>query len=195
MTDDELKGVRDRFFEGELPNRSQPSHKVGLQGPLTAQDMMNRIENRLRKVVVKACTNSYPAAKVVESFEDFVIRALAGKKLKVSSDWWKDLLLEQPTVTTRKDSRTVARFYFDAESSTGGFHRLLFHAVAQFHGLKAVSEMVNIQIGDKSQARALTVSGAISEAKYRLLDHIVKEKESGESVEKVRDRLGSWTLV
>ena len=197
MTDDELKGVRDRFFEGELPARSQVSHRVvRTRGPLTAQDMMNRIENRLRRVVIKACTNSYPAAKVVEVFEDFVVRAFAQKKPSSSTDWWKDLLLEQPTVTTRKDSHTVAaQFYFDAESSTGGFHRLLLHAVAQFHGLKAVSKMVNINIGDRSQARALTVSGSISETKYRLLDYIVKDKEKGQSIEGTRERLGSWTLV
>jgi hypothetical protein len=179
MQDDSLKSVRERFFECEIPGMATAparSRRASPNGPLTAQDMMNRVDGRLRKIVVKACTNSYPAAKVVEAFEAFLIASFAGKKPKqLPSDWSEDLLLEPPTITLRKDLRHVAQFFFDAESSTGGFHRLLLHAVCQFHGLNAVSKMVDITIGDKSKARALNVTGTITEDNYRLLDHATKE--------------------
>jgi hypothetical protein len=179
MQDDSLKSVRDQFFEGELPGRPTESHvrsRGTLNRPLTAQDMMNRVDDRLRRIVMKACTNSYASSKVVEVFEGFLIASFTGKKTKeLSSDWSSDLLLEPPTITRRKDLRHVAQFFFDAESSTGGFHRLLLHAVCQFHGLNAVSKMVDIAIDDKSRARALSVTGTITEDKYRLLEHATKE--------------------
>lgn len=161
MKDDSLKGVRDRFFECELPVAveapSQPRSHVSHKRPLTADDMMNRIDNRLRRIVIKACTNSYPAAIVVETFETFLVSSFTGKKPKLAADWSNDLLLEPPTITHRKDSRSVAQFFFDANSSSGGFHRLLLHAICQFHGLNAASKMVDIAIDGKKQARALTV--------------------------------------
>jgi hypothetical protein len=193
MQDDSLKSVRDRFFEGELPGRpTSPARSRGtLNRPLTAQDMMHRVDDRLRRIVVKACTNSYPAAKVVEVFETFLITSFAGKKAKqLSSDWSSDLLLEPPTITQRKDLRHVAQFFFDAESSTGGFHRLLLHAVCQFHGLNAVSKMVDIEIDDKSRARALNVTGKITENKYSLLDYATK----GDATSHVADRLSTLAI-
>lgn len=188
MQDDELKSVRDQFFEGELSGRPAEarSSRGTLNRPLTAQDMMHRVDDRLRRIVVKACTNSYPAAKVVNVFETFLIASFAGKKAKqLSSDWSSDLLLEPPTITRRKDLRHVAQFFFDAESSTGGFHRLLLHAVCQFHGLNAVSKMVDIEIDDKSRARALNVTGTITEDKYRLLSHATKEDATNHMVERL----------
>jgi hypothetical protein len=194
MQDDSLKSVRDQFFEGELPGRpteSQVRSRGTLNRPLTAEDMMNRVDDRLRRIVMKACTNSYPAAKVVEVFEGFLISSFAGKKAKqLSSDWSSDLLLEPPTITRRKDLRHVAQFFFDAESSTGGFHRLLLHAVCQFHGLNAVSKMVDIAIDDKSRARALSVTGTITEDKYRLLEHATKE----DVTTRVTERLSTLAL-
>jgi hypothetical protein len=194
MEDDSLKSVRDRFFDCDTgrPTQSPVRSRGILNRPLTAHDMMNRVDARLRRIVVKACTNSYPAAKVVEVFEAFLITSFAGKKAKqLSSDWSSDLLLEPPTITRRKDLRHVAQFFFDAESSTGGFHRLLLHAVCQFHGLNAVSKMVDIAIGDNSRARALSVTGTITEdSRYRLLDHATKQ----DATSHVADRLSTLAL-
>jgi hypothetical protein len=192
MQDDSLKSVRDQFFEGELSGRpTEARSRVSLNRNLTAQDMLHRIDDRLRRIVVKACTNSYPAAKVVEVFETFLVTSFSGKKVKeLSSDWSSDLLLEPPTITRRKDLRHVAQFFFDAESSTGGFHRLLLHAVCQFHGLHAVSKMVDIEINDKSRARALTVTGTIAEDKHRLLNHATKE----DATSRVAERLSTLAL-
>jgi hypothetical protein len=193
MQDDSLKSVRDQFFEGELSGTTtEPRSRGTLNRTLTAQDMLHRIDVRLRRIVVKACTNSYPAASVVAKFESFLVTSFAGKKAKeLSSDWSSDLLLEPPTITLRKDLRHVAQFFFDAESSTGGFHRLLLHAVCQFHGLHAVSKMVDIEIDDKSRARALTVTGTITEDKHRLLDHATKE----DATSRVADRLSTLALT
>jgi hypothetical protein len=192
MQDASLKSVRDQFFEGELSGRpDEPRSRGTLNRPLTALDMLHRIDDRLRRIVVKACTNSYPAAKVVEVFETFLVTSFSGKEAKgLSSDWSSDLLLEPPTITRRKDLRHVAQFFFDAEASTGGFHRLLLHAVCQFHGLHAVSKMVDIEIGDKSRARALTVTGTIAEDKHRLLDHATKE----DATSRVAERLSTLAL-
>mmetsp|Transcript_6190 Transcript_6190/g.13943 ORF Transcript_6190/g.13943 Transcript_6190/m.13943 type:complete len:85 (+) Transcript_6190:52-306(+) len=65
-----------------------------------------------------------------------------------------------------KDGRQRAvRFYFDTTSSQGGFHRVLLHAVCQFHGFHAVSNTT--RVGGKS-ARVLTVTGILS-SQHRLV--------------------------
>jgi len=183
-----MAGVRDRFFEGELPGPlapHQPRSRISQKGPLTAEDMMNRIDNRLRRIVVKACSNSYAASKVVETFEEFLVASFADSKPKLVEDWWDDLLLEPPSITSRKDLRSVAQFFFDADSTTGGFHRLLLHAVCQFHGLHAVSKMVDITIDSKSKSRALNVTGVLGEKKFRLLDHIAERQNDTEAQERL----------
>ena len=59
----------------------------------------------------------------------------------------------------------MARIFFDASSSTGGFHRLLLHAICQFHGLNATSATTTATITTLSakthekEARLLTVTG------------------------------------
>jgi len=142
---------------------------------------MRRIDPRLRQVVIKACANSYPATKVLGMFEKFIVNTFAEKKMiEIEVDWWIDLLLECPavTMTSKKvdgSSVLTAQFFFDAESSNAGFHRLLLHAVSQFHGLTAVSRMLEVCIDSRSMnVRSLAVSGSIddTEAIYYLLDHV-----------------------
>jgi hypothetical protein len=194
MEDDTLKDVRERFFEGEGPvnapvSRTNRSHRK----ILTPDDMMCRIDPRLRQVVVKACANSYPASKVVGKFEDFIVASFAAdemfedfvvtsadgtKGIQLPEDWWSGLLLDHPTITkddSPSEERTIANFFFDAESSTGGFHRLLLHAVAQFHGLKAVSKITRI---GASKARTLVVSGSMDKVKFRLLDYLAEKERA-----------------
>jgi hypothetical protein len=155
LRQDELSGVREQFFEGELPHRlntvvvAYNPNKHRPKGPLTPEHMMNRIDARLRRVVVKACENSYPASKVVHTLEAFLVRAYAGKSDTTPRDAWKELLLEPPTVTHRKrDDTYITKFLFDADSSTGGFHRLLLHGLCQFHGLGATSSSMQVVVED-----------------------------------------------
>ncbi|EEC51769.1 predicted protein [Phaeodactylum tricornutum CCAP 1055/1] len=207
MTDVKLRNIREQFFEGEFasvtpvvplrPHRSNPT---------TAADQMNRIDNRLHKVAVRACRNSGPAATVVDRFETFVIATFLGSAHTtrlLEESWWHDLLLQVPTVRRKPEntpaSFMVLQFYFDPFSSTGGFHRLLLHAICQFHGLSAISNMVDV--GDSKQARALIVSGRLTDAPHRMLQHLIREDTiktidhvSSEGLEPARPKLGVVTV-
>ena len=197
MEDDKLHDLRDKFFAGEL--QEQPTrprdHKLVSSKPLTPEDMMNRIDDRLRRVVVKACTNSFPASQVVDNLETFLVRAYAGKKDKLPRETWSDMLLEPPTVTERKrDDMVICKFLFDAQSSAGGFYRLLLHGLCQFHGLQATSSTVDIMIENHKQARILTATGTLSGPKVRLVEQVMKRQEPAsvpESFEAVTNKMTS----
>lgn len=139
-----MKDAREQFFEGYGPmtNHSTPKVKsISNKVVLSGDDMLNRIDPRLRRLLIRACHNSYAAAKVVEVFESFIIKSFTNVKSTLLQDgWWMDLLLECPTLTHRKDNnRSTAQFFFHPTLPTGGFHRLLLHAVCQFHGLNVTS--------------------------------------------------------
>ena len=177
MKDKRLQGVREKFFSGDLPEpspRSEGNRRP--REPLSPDDMMNRIDARLRRILVKSCKNSFPASKVVDTFESFLTRAFSGKKIKVPPDTWHDLLLEPPTITKRKEENSIfVKFCFDAESPTGGFNRLLLHGLCQYHGLAAASCSVELMMGDRMvSSRVLNASGALSGPESRLTDHIAK---------------------
>jgi hypothetical protein len=188
MEDEKLRDFRDKFYAGELKEGpvSSISHKLTPRDPLTAEEMMNRIDGRLRRVVVKACENSAPASKVVDTFEAFLVRAYRGTKNKTPPEAWHDTLLEPPTITTRcsnsKDGGrggVVVKFFFDADSSAGGFNRLLLHGLCQFHGLQAASSTVQVTMADRiASSRVLTASGTISgPPKTRLSEYIALRQE------------------
>jgi hypothetical protein len=136
---------------------------------------MNLIDSRLRRVVVRAVQNSYPAGRALERFESFLVRVFTatfvpgsnGPSLERSDSdaSWDGLLIKAPTVEAEenRDGSPVAvvHFYFDPESSTGGFHRLLLRACAQFHGLEASSGTARVPIQGKPEAKALTAKGII----------------------------------
>lgn len=182
-----MKGARENFFEGEGPNPGATCHKNPRDSHkkvlLTANDMLYRIDPRLRRLAVRACRNSYAAAKVVGMFEEFVLgsftinKSMKGIQSLDDDCWWKDLLLECPTITQRKDNhRHTAQFFFHSSSPTGGFHRLLLHAVCQFHGLNAASKMEHNYVSasnDVTKARALIVTGIIDDSsRNRLLGQL-----------------------
>jgi len=200
MQDGTLHDVRNQFFEGELPSRPDEVPGLPKERPLpqTGQEMLYRIDGRLRRVVTKACRNSMPASRVIKTFETFVVDSFRKKPREtLPGDWWNqdELLLERPTVTARKDGKFTAQFYFDPQNSTGGFHRLLLHAVCQFHGLLALSRVVQIKIGAHQQSRALMVTGPAVDTKFRLLDVLSQDDEDAE-VEALGARLeDSWTVV
>lgn len=144
MNDEEMKDSREQFFEGYGPiqkDKPQNLKPTKTNTVLSGKDMLNRIDQRLRRLLIRACHNSYAAAKVVELFESFIVSSFMNDTSTLLKDgWWIDLLLECPTLTHRKDSnRSTVQFFFHPTLPTGGFHRLLLHAVCQFHGLNVVS--------------------------------------------------------
>jgi hypothetical protein len=198
---DNLAHVREQFFNGELPNPIQvlllPSSSSSSSSSrnnnnysnenyqktksliYTPQERFYHIDSRLRRVIVKACQNSYAASKVINILEDYLIAIHTGKEDTRTLTEWLELLLEPPTVISRRRRRhrhpphnnnknqtdqskednvgseeeeeeVVTRFLFDADSSTGGFHRLLLHGVCQYHGLRAVSSTTMVSVVDNN---------------------------------------------
>lgn len=175
-----LQSLREGFFAGDVHAKPAPTpvsrkkETPANQHYYTPDEMLLRIEGRLRKVVIKACENSFPASQVIHKLETFVKAAHRGKstnpaKLNLEETWWKDLLLEPPSVTHRKkDDAWITRFLFDGEMANAGFHRLLLHGLCQFHGLRAISNSMEVTLGTGNdqrvvQARLLTAVGQISE--------------------------------
>lgn len=178
MEDEKYSTVRDKFFSGELnakAPRDRPSNKPRQQdssADLSPADLFLRIDGRLRRVVAKACENSEPACKVVGYFEDYLVEVFdAGKE--VDCDFWEELLLEKPKISyksSKGNKKTmVVTFHFDGNSSTGGFHRLLVHAISHFHCLKANTSTLD---EDTRKARVLTVQGVMRGGEHSLLDHL-----------------------
>jgi hypothetical protein len=175
MQGKELLEVREHFFEGETCFTSSARvHRQYSGHPPTAVEMLHRIDPRLRSVVVKACLNSEPATRVVDLFEKFVVASFCGMESQLPGDWWRDLLMECPTITKKESCSSITvRFFFEAVSSKGGFHRLLLCAVSQFHGLNAISKMVKVAVGEALKARTLIVTGSIDKTRRNsLLDHL-----------------------
>ncbi|GAX09438.1 hypothetical protein FisN_6Lh186 [Fistulifera solaris] len=167
LQDKTLQNVRDRFFEGEFATMRVPQkvHPTPADSP---KQWMKRIDSRLRPIIIKACSNSYPATCVVRVLEEFLVEQYYDTPSKpLPLDWWHDLLVKAPELAQVNDKRVV-EFSFPVDSSQGGFHRLLLHAVAQFHGLHVVSRLI------PNQARFLSVSGYIDAEGpvFSLLDHL-----------------------
>ena len=195
--DDQLSSVRDQFFEGSLPyNKNSSSlsskRKVVIDyDSLSPQERFLRIEKRLRRILVKACENSYAASKVVNTFEEFLIQMYDGRECDLSAKKWQEILLESPIVTSPECKMTLEhknqeslskrdfniKFLFDADSTTGGFHRLLLHGVCQFHCLKATS---STSCFNGKTARVLTATGTFSGANIHLVDYIT-DRQKGAS--------------
>jgi hypothetical protein len=198
FSDEKLHDVRERYLRGELPQLTgtpRTLHPTSLttKPVKTLQDRMNLVDPRLRRVVVKAVSNSCPAARVLERFEAYLLRTFSSASESEdphstspapSSDGdndsdgaaaWNDLLLAAPTIDRVENSESrhvVAHFHFDPDSPTGGFHRLLLHACAQFHGLEASSRMSKVAINSATvHAKLLTAKGFIGAVgKHRLLN-------------------------
>jgi hypothetical protein len=139
--------------------------------------MLNRIHGRLLTVVTRACSTSQASVKFVDRYERFLAQCFGKEKVTTLNTDVSTSLLEPPAVTRTKSGSTIARFYFNSVSSEGGFHRLLLHAVTQFHGLHAISKTVEMET---NTARLLTVTGSLSGPYVRLLDHIIDDSSSTE---------------
>jgi hypothetical protein len=181
VSESKYQGLRDRFLDGEMPEAEESQSRPEMPAPLTASRMLHRIDPRLRRVVLKAGTNSQPAFLVIKRFEDFVVRAFVANE--EASIWdrelFEDLLLEAPTLTAKASDRGLRRtcqFYFHPDSATGGFHRLLLHAICQFHGFHAASKLSDVRIREHTKARALIVTGTLDpDVKFRLVHCLVSD--------------------
>jgi hypothetical protein len=117
---------------------------------------------------------------VVLTLETY-LRSVFGDEVPPSGQWWTTLLYEAPEITsTSSDTKTI-QFLFDGQSATGGFHRLLLHAVCQYHGLVAVSQSID-------KHRALVVSGSHS-APDTLLAQLIDDADQLPLLEE------PWTLI
>lgn len=188
--DKSLRLVREQFFDGSLPcdihtSTSSSKRRVVVDDALTPIERFHRIEARLRRIVVKACENSFAASKVVNTLEQFLAQVYSGDEDMRSAEEWKEILLEPPVVTASKKKKKddeegpstgkIIKFCFDADSSTGGFHRLLLHGVCQFHSLKATSSTSRI---NGKKARVLTATGNFSGGNVRLVDFITERQKN-----------------
>lgn len=188
---EELRYVRDKFYEGEL-HSSQPKAMVNHKNHkkpshlLTRDDKMNRIDKRLRQVVTRAIENSLPATKIMETLEDFLIRAHVSNEDPTTialqdKQIWNGILSKPPIISRHggdEDSDSdnkqilVLRFSFDSESSSnGGFHRLLLHALVQFHGLAVHSATT------PTGGRLLTATGYLADTNHKLVDSVMQRRE------------------
>lgn len=204
LEDHNLDPLRDRFFEGELPGPTQPSSRTNSREPmsLSGEERLSLIDSRLRRVVAKACRNSYAASRVIKTFETFLVESFSAGETCVTDladDWWQEVLLECPTVTERKVDNTIAaQFYFHPTNATAGFHRILLDAICQFHGLNPISKTLDISIGDNTQSRSLFVKGnplSFGGGNVRLLD-VLSQGSDETTVEFLGRKLDdSWTVV
>jgi hypothetical protein len=200
--DDAMDSLRQKFFEGELPNpfhstKSPTTSTINDFSTLTPVDRFHQIDGRLRRILVKACVNSYAATKVVNTLEEFLIRAHSGETDNITRGEWLEFLLEPPTAITRdrqcssdvtsSSSSTsseswITQYLFDADTSTGGFHRLLLHGVCQFHGLRPTTSSMHVMIGTETKkARVLTASGSLGRSmskKVSLAEFIANQEAS-----------------
>lgn len=168
VNDKRFESLREKFMAGELPESPEVHRHEGKPVQITPTVMLQRIDPRLRRVVHKAALNSQPACFVMDRFEDFVARTFAfvpsAAGVDEAADVLEDLLLERPTATKAEDSSLPVKchFFFHHEAPSAGFHRLLLHAICQFHGLQVVSKMMSVQIGNETRARSLIVTGKLA---------------------------------
>lgn len=141
---------------------SSPNFKVTPHKPTQS---LARIEPRLRRLVVRACQNSYAATNVMQRLEDYLLHRFYPDigETDFHAEWWSDLLIEVPTIEEREQleskGKTLSLTFSFQASQNSGFHRLLLHALCQFHGLKAFAKTSK---SDKD-VRVSYVSGRIAE--------------------------------
>ena len=185
--------LRDQFFQEGLQAKlvtkpSSNSARLPDTSSSAPKDLLNRIEGRLRRVIIKACQNSMPATQVVDRLETFLVDCFQQQDNNTDSDNlidagclnedWSDLLLESPEVTRHSsdDYNISVTFLFDSNSSTGGFHRLLLHGLCQFHGLAACSSTRQVTVGDSAKsARVLTAQGNLLSPNIKLVNCVMEE--------------------
>lgn len=153
------------------------------------------VNKRLLNIVTRTCRMPGFSRNVVDAFESVLVENMSvdnmpnkhGVKTSRSSQQqqdcnqvWDQVLVQKPFVTTRKkivleqdidttnnDKSTVmVRMIFSEDGSKAAFHRLLLHAVCQFHGLE-----VSTSVTSKGH-KMLTVTGVCKRHDLRFLDFV-----------------------
>lgn len=189
------QAVKERFLKGEVASYVEKITKKELplnaSSSATAAFMYEKINSRLRNILEKSYSSNPHTLSMdlLNAFELHLISVLGDDNEWVILQKEKDndeqgkmkklehALLKAPVVAISPRAGTkVIKYYFDAESSTGAFHRLLLHAVCKFHGLNSVSSDVTIPDSNndskKQVARVLNVSGKFHGSQLRLTDHL-----------------------
>ena len=134
-----------------------------------------RIQERLKRLIIRLCMSSDFIVKVLNAFEAVLVSEMSVDVR--SSDWssfeniLNGVLLQPPLVSRSRpinqytDCGKIVRFNFDIDSSRSARHRMLLHALCQFHGLKASSTTT-------SRGRTLTVTGLCKGGNFRLIELI-----------------------
>jgi len=171
LQDRDLAVVKERFRDGAAPaplaSNTKPTRPRLVPTSASPKDMLARVPDRLRHVLERACSNSADTVAIIDDFEKLVVKGhLKGRGTSLAIE----TLLEPPTVTKSLSGEVVLRFCFDSMSTIGGFHRLLLHAVALFHGLRALSKTMVL---NDVKTRMLTIQGTLVGPEHRLAEHVI----------------------
>lgn len=188
-----IQKVKERFLDGEVGKdaSSQPTQK-SLQRKALREDAIfadgnsmleTKVQERLRKVVKRACESSDFSKKVLRTLEQCVVHHLSkdndAKSLQYDESILNQILIQKPLVTNKScedgSTKTTVRFLFDTNETKGTFHRLLLTAVCHFHGLVA-----NPSDGPRN-SRILTVTGVCRGCQFQLLDYLLSSPSSSSS--------------
>ena len=200
--------ARDRFLRGEAAGDvpAEVRAKGGGAADLLPDWRFDQIEPRLQAVVLRALRTSPLAAAIVDAFEDVAVhRRMVPPSVRgdPTNDLWSEVLVRPPVVKGCGGGRGVhvSHFHFEGRRSSGegkgrtkggggmgdraGFHRLLLHAVCQFHGLSAASGS-----RDGGRVRVVTVSGSAEGGRGReaRLSHHVRSLLGDQIQDKEEER-------
>jgi hypothetical protein len=183
----EMQNIRERFVQGEVGVVQDSMSQLAIQRHKRREEqkyksgrrmLKENVDTRLLDVIVRACQASKFSRSVVSAFERLIVGHMSNDQSSMSTykmdadiDIWNEILVQKPFIT-RKTANTgggfILRLLFNEHESKGAFHRLLLHAVTQFHGLDTTSNST-------SKGRVLTVTGSCKGSQFKLLDYVVEE--------------------
>jgi hypothetical protein len=147
--------------------------------------MQCNVNKRLLNIVTRTCRMPSFSRKVVDAFEFVLVQNMSmdvtknDRQNNIQQDCdevWEQVLVQKPFVTTRKvasnknntheKSPVIVRMIFSEDGSRAAFHRLLLHAVCQFHGLEVSSSTTS------KGHKMLTVTGLCKGSHLRFLEFV-----------------------
>lgn len=196
LQDETLESLRQQFADGEIGHaRGAGSSSTSTTSSSLSENpaiLMKRIHDRLRHVLIRACAGSDATIDVVNALEECLKNCFLSNEEETETSTTRvtivDTLLEPPIVTRRalssssSSSHCMARFYFDATSSAGGFHRLLLHAICQFHGLHATSTTTTMTNTNTANTAAVQSSDLVTGAKEARLLTVTGKRMLGPDI-------------
>ena len=149
----------------------------------SGQSMMEQVQGRLFRVVQQACDTSPWNQSVLNAFEEFLVIHMGDGSAEErgtsprssiggdsSTQILKELLVQTPFVTRKAGNQITVRFVFDDAEKKGAFHRLLLHAVCQFHGLTIASSTT------AKGHKMMTVTGTCKGCQFKFLEFCLVEE-------------------